>query len=460
MAEQLNRIHGTELEYSMLVPIDGELQQLESRHVVNNIAGFMNQRPHHDGGNSNFFLANGARFYRDVGERYEYSTPEDDSFLGTVANEIAGDQIVHQALHYPVNLYGRKIKTVERLRINRRVIDDMGNSWGYHESYNTTIRPTIETDKLHLLVAHMATRNIFCGAGQLRLDGSYHIAQKARSLNITFSNGTQREKPLINTRNQPHAGVKDGHRFHLTSGDANMSPWSTRMKLATTSMIFRLMEHDVELSMVFLDQAYRVAVALSDHKNINSRIKLENGSSTAAEISLKLVKAAQDLSKQVTFPEEEQWALDEWERVCHDVIQDPKLLADRVDWATRLYLLNRAKEKKGYGWASPALQLLDNAYDEIGGDSIADKLRQTTWSNWMPSEELIASRIHTPPESTRAAARGYLIKHLAQTGLIRTVDWQSITTTNHTFNMYNPRNTKRPNISAYFRDMNVTEPTD
>jgi hypothetical protein len=421
----LPRITGTEMEWSTLVQETSASHESVDSHKIeyslrpeNMPAGLIGARE---------FLSNGSRLYRDCNGQLEYATPEDASIMGTVANEIAGERIMQHILSST-----KERGDIYNFVLNKRVVDEYlsGTSWGYHENYLVPM-DTIEISQggLALLGIHLATRNIFVGAGSMRRsrDGArYFLAQKALSLDTDFSHNTTKWKPVVNLRHEPLADEKLWQRIHVTSGDPNMSPWATFMKLGTTSLVLRLIENDIHLKhlrvksirdlgiLVAKDLALKEVVVLENHKTIRP-----------IDIQAQLMMAARKLAKDVDLPQEESLVLDEWERAINDASVDPDLLEDRSDWVKKKMILNRYGQRRGDELIMDDLFVKDRQYDNTGDLGFGVRLRRKFWADWMPTEEDIQRRILTPPNNTRAHARGRLIGTFANR-IYCVASWDSV----------------------------------
>jgi proteasome accessory factor A len=439
MAEELARIHGTEMEWSVSAPIvDSAMSsQLDELALQAHMNAYLANQPHLV--QNRQFLSNGARFYVDVGVHPEYATQETDSIVDGTAAEFAGESKVRAMLETPSQNYGQLAK----FNLNKRVADEADNTTGYHESYSVNARTmSISRDKLALLGIHLATRTIYTGAGLLQTDGSYQLAQKAPSLSSDFESTTTRDKPVVNMRDEPHADPEQSRRVHITCGDPNMSPWATRLKLGSTSLALRLIENGEQLpGLRFAKPLHEVAKAVSADTRLQNRYQLKSGESlTAIEVQKQLLARYQKLDKQLSLPDEEQRTIDELDRVLYDLEKDPARLVNRADWVGKYKALERYRDRHGCGWDSQELRNKDGQWDVIDEKGLGMKMRETVWAEWMPPESLIKERMTTPPATTRAALRGAFITAFANK-LDTGVDWEYCRAANHTVTIKDPRAT-------------------
>lgn len=408
------RIHGTEMEWNVLVPEEHQFPRtLMNSEFIRCVKEYLSTKPH-AGCGDNYFLSNGARLYGDTGDHLEYATPEDNSFIGTAANEIVGEKIVRAVLDAPVDLGA--------YCLNKRVIDDNGVTSGYHESYCVDASSIeISEEGLALLGLHLATRIIFAGAGILRRTGDFLLAQKFPQLVEDCSCATTSNKPVINTRDEPLADYSRWRRVHVTSGDPNMSPWATRMKLGTTSLVLGLIENGRTLdNLRFAEPLFEIGGAVARDLLARNRYQLENtGSASAIEVQDQLLSAVRSMDH---LSDEELWTVDEWGRALQDLRDTPLNLADRADWAARYKILDSYHDRRGVSWQSEQLRMVDRLFDDTREDGIGQKLRQSKWAKYMPPTEMITSRVSGATPETRAKIRGEFIKRLWGKADI-TTDW-------------------------------------
>jgi proteasome accessory factor A len=397
------------------------------------------------------FCSNGARLYDDIGQHPEYATPEDASLMGTVANEIAGERILEHVLDS-----AKEKKALHKFMLNKRVVDEFKNgyAWGYHENYLAPAHYLdISEEGLALLGIHLATRNILVGAGGLRRDrntGSiqYFLAQKALNLNADFSGDTTRVKPVVNLRQEPHAASEVWRRVHVTSGDPNMSPWATFMKLGTTSLVLRLIENGEKLEQLRVASLTNLAKKVAADLSLCDNVLLRDGTTIRPiGIQEKLCAAAWKLGKEIALPDEELLVISEWQKALDDAKEDPMLLWDRSDWVAKKLMLEAYADRHDLRDNDPDLFKKDRQWDNIGPHGIGIKLRKKHWANWMPTEEFIADRMFTPPDNTRAILRGKFIKRFAKDNGIF-VSWSSVKVNNHPINLPNPYNTNNSLIAG------------
>jgi hypothetical protein len=447
----LPRITGTEMEWGGMVADKDDLVHLRLVDGIELLPAI--RRYLHAEGiakigiDTNYYLGNGARFYQDVNQRREYATPEDDSFIGTTANEIAGDKIMHGVAEAYRKTTGNSIS------FTKRVIDDNFVGCGYHVSYaGDAKKVSIKEGDLSLFGVFAATRGVLFGAGALMPGGIFAVAQKGLAINADFSTGTTQTKPVVNLRNEQHADQQHFIRLHDTSGDPNMSPWATRVKLGAGSLVLRLIEHGRNLeSLRFDNKLQNVVNDVSMDSKLIERFKLANnmGSVSALEAQQRIAFQARLLSREIVLGAEELWALDEWEKAIADLMQDPRLTVDRIEWTMRQAILSRLHNKHGWAWDSERLRYKDRQFSEVALDGIALALQETAWAKYMPPESLINERVKNAPSTTRAHIRGAFIKQMQKRRSKQqaSVDWAWVRYNDKPYLLPNPYATESPAIT-------------
>jgi proteasome accessory factor A len=295
---------------------------------------------------SDLVLSNGARFYNDHAHP-EYSTPECTTLRQIVAQDKAGERIVAEC----ARRRNRQLPEGQEVRLYKNNTDFIGHSYGCHDNY--LMRRDIAWNRIVSgMLPFLVTRQIFAGAGKLGIEaesaagqpGVYQISQRSDFFTVLVSIDTMNRRPLVNTRDEPHADARKYRRFHVIIGDANMSEWATALKLGTTALVLDLIERGAvpeleiaqpvgALKSISRDQSYDWIIELQDGRKIS-----------AIDVQRLYLKAAQQLE----FAQEEEtaWLLREWENVLNDLERDVTLTRDRVDWAAKKFLLERCSRKR------------------------------------------------------------------------------------------------------------------
>lgn len=389
--------------------------------------------------NSIGFTANGARIYADIGAKLEYATPECVSYGDTVHAMLAGEQLVVAAV-------GKALQNSPELRniqLLGRVVDKNGITWGHHENYLVRRRAFralkyeyAPNPALRLaMLGHLASRTIFTGAGILvpnssKPGGLIVPAQKIPHLTKEITVGTtSADKGLLNTRDEPHAKREKWARLHVTSGDYNISPWASWLKIGTTALVAYLAEVGYlgGEPADSLPPGDGLVIARAVGINPDQTFALADGStSQAVDLQEKYCLAAQKFN--TSYPdlltEEDRLVIAHWQAAIDDWRRDRDSLQYRVDWITRQKVLeNYIATRKPTD--SDKIIEAEKAWDDLVVGS-AVKLRHATK---MPGyDEAAIERLkHQPPTGSRAELRGRLIRDYADRELA--VDWGHVTIT-------------------------------
>ena len=374
---------------------------------------------------SDLVLSNGARFYNDHAHP-EYSTPECSTLREIVAHDKAGERILTECARRR-NL---KLPEEQELRLYKNNTDFVGHSYGCHDNY--LMRREVPWDRIVSgALPFLVTRQIFAGAGKLGIEaesapsqpGIYQISQRADFFTVLVSIDTMNRRPIVNTRDEPHADASRYRRFHVIIGDSNMSEWATALKIGTTALVLELIERG-EAPQIDLAQPIAATKAISRDQNYDWIIELRDGRKiSAVDVQRLYLKAAQKIGH--SADSETAWLLREWESVLNDLERNVSLTRDRVDWVAKKFLLSAFQEAEGLSWSDPWLQAIDLEYHNIDLDSglHAELVRQGSMRRFV-SEEETKLAIFSPPETTRAFFRGRAVARFTEH--ISSVQWDEI----------------------------------
>lgn len=355
-------------------------------------------------------LANGARFYNDHGHP-EYATPECRTVDDLVAHDRAGERVVLAAADAYEATTGRAV------RAYRNNTDFHGATYGCHESYLT--RRCVPVAALVAgLTPFLVTRQVFCGAGKAAIEEGgaarpgYQISQRADFVAVPLSVDTLYNRPLFNTRDEPHAPAAELIRLHVILGDANMSEWATGMKAGATSLALELVE-----------QGWSPPVAPPDPVAAVKAVSREAGLGPVAALSGTGHWSAVDVQRSYLDAAGKAFGgrdaatdrvLSEWAGVLDDLQSDPEGAFDRVDWVAKRALLLQFAEEEGLDPADPAMQSLDLAYHDLHPEhGLQMGLRQAGAVRRWVTDEAVAQALVVPPSDTRAAIRGHFVSRHA-----------------------------------------------
>src|SRR5881409_155653 len=349
------RIFGLENEYGVTCTFRGQ-----RRLSPDEVARYLFRRVVHWGRSSNVFLENGARLYLDVGSHPEYATPECDAIEELVAHDKAGERILEHLLSAAeMRLHEEGISGEVYLFKNNT--DSAGNSYGCHENY-LVARHGEFARMADILIPFFVTRQIWCGAGKV-LHGprgaQFCIAQRAEHIWEGVSSATTRSRPIINTRDEPHADAERFRRLHVIVGDSNMSEYTTFLKVGTTSIVLRMLEEDSRpWRDLTLENPIRAIREISHDITCRRRVRLANGRELSAiDIQAEYLNRALRFAKRHGLPPLEQKALEMWEHVMSQLEQDPLKLTTEVDWVIKHSLIESYRTRGSLPLTHPRVSL-------------------------------------------------------------------------------------------------------
>jgi proteasome accessory factor A len=418
----LRRIYGIETEYGITFSLRGQ-----RRLSPDEVSRFLFRKVVAWGRSSNVFLENGSRLYLDVGSHPEYATAECDTLIDAVAQDKAGESILRELVEYAQGqLSDEGIRGDIYLFKNNT--DSTGNSYGCHENY--CIERIDDLTRLEqVFIPYLISRQIFTGAGKVVTNAkgtAYSMSQRAEHIWEAISSATTRSRPIINTRDEPHADPEKYRRLHVIVGDSNMSEFATYLKLGTAAVVLAMIE---DRNTVLRD--YNMASPINALRDISydlwskEPVKLTNGRDlTALEIQDDLCERAEQFLQGHPLPADQVHAVQLWREVIEQYRNDPMGLADRVDWIAKLQIIERERERSGVELSDPKIALIDLLYHDTSFERGLYYRRQARGHlRRMVSDEEVANATHTPPPTTRAHMRGTFIKAAKEWRRDYTVDW-------------------------------------
>jgi proteasome accessory factor A len=416
------RIFGLENEYGVTCTLRGQ-----RRLSPDEVARYLFRRVVSWGRSSNVFLANGARLYLDVGSHPEYATPECDSIGDLVVHDKAGERILEQLLaSAEQRLREEGIRGVIYLFKNNT--DSAGNSYGCHENYLTSRRDDFG-HYAEVLIPFFVSRQIYAGAGkvlQTARGAMFCISQRAEHIWEGVSSATTRSRPIINTRDEPHADAERYRRLHVIVGDSNMSEYATFLKVGATSILLRMLEDpSVVLRDMTLENPIRAIREISHDMTCTRRVRLANGRELSAlEIQGEYLTRAMRYAETKGLSPLEQRALEMWEHCLTTLESDPFKLDRECDWVIKHNLIEAYREKHDLALASPKVALVDLQYHDVNRErGLFYRLQARGFVERMCTDEAIDIAVDEPPQTTRARLRGEFIRRAKERKRDYTVDW-------------------------------------
>lgn len=401
------------------IPAPGAIWDYEHENPLLDARGFEvegeRERPNPDYNRQlNKVLANGGRLYVD-GAHPEYSTPECSSAREIVAFERVGERILAQSLREMAKSLGH-----EQYVLYKNNSDGKGNSYGYHENYLVSRAVPFEAI-VRTLVPFLVTRPIFAGAGKVGAENQtspaeYQISQRADFFECLVDLNTMVKRPIINTRDEPHADHAKYRRLHVIVGDANMAEVSTYLKVGTLSVVLDLLERGAPLPTIELDEPVRAFRQVSRDLEMKDTLKLAAGRpTTAIAVQHEYLRAAKKFYAEQGCDEETKDLLVRWETVLDKLERDPRLLVRELDWVAKRHLIESYMDRKRCGWDDPRTKLLDLQYHDIRPDrGLFYTLERGGHIERLVSEEDISQAEFTPPPNTRAYFRGRCVSKFAR----------------------------------------------
>jgi proteasome accessory factor A len=417
------RIFGIENEYGVTCTFRGQ-----RRLSPDEVARYLFRRVVSWGRSSNVFLRNGARLYLDVGSHPEYATPECDSITDLVTHDKAGERV----------LEGLLVDAEKRLReegiagdvyLFKNNTDSAGNSYGCHENY--LVARHGEFSRLaDVLIPFLVTRQIVCGAGkvlQTPRGAVFSVSQRAEHIWEGVSSATTRSRPIINTRDEPHANAERYRRLHVIVGDSTMNECTTLLKVGATDLVLRLIEAGVPMRDLTLENPIRAIREISHDMTGRRKVRLANGREASA-----LAVQEEYFTKVRTFVDQRELdspvvhrVLDLWERTLKAVDSGDLSLVEReIDWVTKYRLIERYRARHDLPLTSPRIAQLDLAYHDIHRGRGLYYLLERQGAVGRVCRDLDVFRAKSvPPQTTRARLRGEFVRRAQERRRDFTVDW-------------------------------------
>lgn len=414
------RIFGLENEYGVTCTFRGQ-----RRLSPDEVARYLFRRVVSWGRSSNVFLENGARLYLDVGSHPEYATPECDDIRQLIAHDKAGERIL-EALVNAAETRLREEGIAGQVYLFKNNTDSAGNSYGCHENY--LVSRFGEFGKLaDHLIPFFVSRQIFTGAGKVLLTARgarYCISQRAEHIWEGVSSATTRSRPIINTRDEPHADAEKYRRLHVIVGDSSMSEYTSWIKIATTAVLLRMLEEGVVMRDLSLENPIRAIREISHDVTCRRKVRLANGrEASAIELQWEYLKKASDYVDRRDDPEMKE-TVRAWEECLVCLENDFSKLNTKIDWVMKYHVLQDYRNKHGLSLSHPKMALMDLAYHDVSRRRGLYYLleRSGLAERYVTDAEIDTAKLE-PPQTTRAKLRGEFIKTAKRRRRDFTVDW-------------------------------------
>ncbi|MGW4164784.1 Pup--protein ligase [Streptomyces sp. NPDC004788] len=417
------RIFGLENEYGVTCTFRGQ-----RRLSPDEVARYLFRRVVSWGRSSNVFLRNGARLYLDVGSHPEYATPECDNVVELVTHDKAGERILEGLLvDAERRLHEEGIAGDVYLFKNNT--DSAGNSYGCHENY--LVARHGEFSRLaDILIPFLVTRQLICGAGkvlQTPRGAVYCVSQRAEHIWEGVSSATTRSRPIINTRDEPHADAERYRRLHVIVGDSNMSETTMLLKVGATDLVLRMIEAGTVMRDLTLENPIRAIREVSHDITGQRKVRLASGrEASALEVQREYFEKASDfVDRRGIRSGTVAQVLELWGRTL-DAIEEEQLdrIETEIDWVMKYKLIERYRAKHNMTMSHPRVAQIDLAYHDIHRRrGLYYLLQKNGQAARVCNDVKIFEGKSVPPQTTRARLRGDFIRRAQEQRRDFTVDW-------------------------------------
>nr|WP_184080176.1 depupylase/deamidase Dop [Nocardiopsis mwathae] len=380
-----------------------------------------------DLGLANVILTNGARLYVDHAHP-EYSAPEVTNPLDAVLWDKAGERVMADAARRAGAIPG-----VDPIQLYKNNTDNKGASYGCHENYLMR-RATAFGDIVRHLIPFFVSRQVICGAGRVGIgadgrDNGFQISQRADFFEVEVGLETTLKRPIINTRDEPHADPDKYRRLHVIIGDANMSEVSTYLKLGTTSIVLAMIEDGFISVDLTLDTPVADLRAFSHDPGLTHTARLRDGRRmTAVQIQREYLDQARKYVQDrygTDVDADTADVLDRWESTLDRLTEDPMQLAEELDWVAKLKLLEGYRSRDGLDWGHHRLELVDLQYSDVRPErGLYNRLAARGRMERLLDDADVERSITEPPEDTRAYFRGRCLAQYADS--VAAASWDSV----------------------------------
>ena len=380
-----------------------------------------------DLGLANVILTNGGRLYVDHAHP-EYSSPECTNPLSVVIWDKAGERVMAEAAAKAATVPGSA-----PIQLYKNNTDNKGASYGSHENYLMR-RGTPFADIVRHLTPFFVSRQVVCGAGRVGLgaDGrneGFQISQRADFFEVEVGLETTLKRPIINTRDEPHADPEKYRRLHVIIGDANMSEVSTYLKLGTTSLVLAMIEDKFLDADLALEAPVAELRAISHDPSCRHLVILRDGRRmTGVQLQMEYLERARKYTEDKFGTDVDEMTadvLDRWESVLTRLAEDPMQAAGELDWVAKLELLEGYRNRDGLNWNHPRLQLVDLQYSDVRPErGLYNRLVARGKMQRLVPEAEVTRAVENPPDDTRAYFRGRCLQKYPDA--VAAASWDSV----------------------------------
>jgi proteasome accessory factor A len=380
-----------------------------------------------DLGLANVILTNGARLYVDHAHP-EYSAPECTNPLDAVLWDKAGERVMAEAAAKAASMPGGPA-----IQLYKNCTDNKGASYGCHENYLMN-RGTPFADIVRHLTPFFVSRQVVCGAGRVGRgadgrDEGFQISQRADFFEVEVGLETTLKRPIINTRDEPHADPDKYRRLHVIIGDANMSEVSTYLKLGTTALVLAMIEDRFLAGDLSVEAPVAELRAISHDPTCRHLVQLRDGRKmTAVQLQLEYLELARKYTEDKYGTDVDEATTDvlaRWESVLSRLADDPMQCSRELDWVTKLELVEGYRTRDGLAWNHPRLQLVDLQYGDVRAErGLYNRLAARGRVTRLVEEAAVERAMVEPPDDTRAYFRGRCLQQYPEA--VAAASWDSV----------------------------------
>ena len=373
---------------------------------------------------SDLVLPNGARFYNDH-THPEYSTPECRSLIDLVAHDRAGERIVQRAAERRNRALGGP-----HVQLYKNNTDFHGHSYGCHDNY--LVPRSIPVSQISAgLLPFLVSRQVIAGAGKVGIEaqeegfqpGAYQLSQRADFMETELSVDTMHNRPIVNTRDEPHADRSKYRRLHLIVGDANMCEYATALKVGTTRLVLDLIARGESPSVEIDDPVAAIKLIARDPELKQVVRRTSGGSVSALDLQAEYYGAAKKVL--AGQDEESDWILREWGETLALLAADRAQLVGRLDWVTKLWLLDTFVREQRIGWNDPWLASLDLEYHNVDPErGLFLGLEAEGKTVRLTQHDAVNAAMSAGPSDTRGGIRGQCIRRFPDQ--IKSIQWERV----------------------------------